>query len=131
MGKPIPSVDSQLAAQNQALVKQPLPFSPLKPVIDLAMAMGFIGPPDRYEAAKKVVEATKAENERAAAAAAAVKPGDVMINAGVIEKGADGRTVDNPNAPPPKVDKKAEAKKKADEKKKADAKKKADDQTKK
>ncbi|MGA2261281.1 MAG: outer membrane protein assembly factor BamD, partial [Acidobacteriota bacterium] len=116
IGKPIPTVDMQLAAQNQALVKPPLPFSPLKPLVDLAEAMGFKGPPDRYEEAKKVVEATKAENERAAAGATAARPGDVMINAGVIEKGADGKAVANPNAPPPKTDKKADAKKKADEK---------------
>ena len=70
MGKPVPEVDTQLAAQNQARVRQPEGFSPLKPFADFVEALGFRGPPDRYEYAKKTVE------EQRTAAAAAVKPGE-------------------------------------------------------
>ncbi len=120
LGKPVPTVDPQLAAQNQALVKAPVPFSPLRPLIDFAMAIGFKGPPDRFEEAKRVVASTKAAAEAAATAAkAGAKPGDVVIT-GTIEKGADGKAVAKPNATPAKTDKKNDQKstKKVDDKKK-------------
>ena len=45
----------------KSLVKAPVPFSPLKPLIDFAAAIGFKGPPDRYEEARKIIAANKAE----------------------------------------------------------------------
>jgi hypothetical protein len=106
MGKVLPAPDPVLAAQNQALVKPEPPFTPLKPLIDLAMAIGFKGPPDRYEEAKRVVAANKAEAEAIAAAAkAGAKPGEIVIT-GVIEKDANGKAVTKPNATPAKTDKK-------------------------
>ncbi len=118
LGKPVPAVDLQLAAQNEALVKAPVPFSPLRPLIDFALAIGFKGPPDRFEEAKRAVASTKAA-AAAAAASAGTKPGDVVIT-GTIEKGADGKAVAKPNATPAKTDKKDDKKstKKVDDKKK-------------
>ncbi len=110
LGKPVPAVDTQLAAMNQALLKPPVPFSPLRPLIDFATAIGFKGPPDRYEEARRAVATTKAAAEAAAAASqAGVKPGDVVIT-GTIEKGADGKTTAKPNAAPAKTDKKKDQK---------------------
>jgi len=115
MGKPVPEVDTQLAAQNQALVKAPAPFSPLKPLIDFAEAIGFKGPPDRYAEARRIIEANRAE---AAAAAAALKagqaggkPGEILIT-GTIERGPDGKPVAgaNPKGTPPATDKKDDKK---------------------
>ncbi len=74
LGKPVPAVDTLLAAQNQARLKPPEPFSPLKPIINFAEALGFKGSPDRYESAKKTVETRKAE--AAAVAAQGPKPGE-------------------------------------------------------
>lgn len=106
MGKAIPAVDPTLAEQNKALVKPEEPFSPLKPLLDLAEAMGFKGPPDRYETAQKTVAAAKAQAEAVAAAAkAGAKPGDVVIS-GVIAKNADGTPAAKPNATAAKSDKK-------------------------
>ncbi len=122
LGKTVPAVDSQLAAQNQALLKAPVPFSPLKPFIDFATAIGFKGPPDRYEEARRIVAETKAQAEAAAEKArAGSKPGDVVIT-GTIVKGADGKDSSKPNAAPAKTDKKEDKK---------DAKKATSDETKK
>jgi outer membrane assembly lipoprotein YfiO len=106
MGKALPTVDPALAALNQSLVKPDEPFTPLKPLLDFATAIGFRGPPDRFEAARKDVAARKAEAEAIAAAArAGAKPGDVVIT-GVIEKDANGKAVAKPNATATKTDKK-------------------------
>jgi outer membrane assembly lipoprotein YfiO len=116
LGKAIPEVDTQLAAQHQALVKAPQPFSPLRPLISFVEAIGFKGPPDRYEEAKKIVEAGKAEASAVATAARAAaqaggKPGDVLIT-GTLEKGPDGKPVAGTNAKgtPPATDKKDDKK---------------------
>jgi outer membrane assembly lipoprotein YfiO len=111
MGKTVPEVNTQLAAEHQALLKAPAPFSPLKPLIDFAMAIGFKGPPDPYERAKKIVAATKADASAAAAAGQAGKPGDVLIT-GTIEKGPDGKPVAGTSSKgtPPATDKKNEKK---------------------
>ena len=127
MGKPIPEVNAQLAAQNQALVKAPVPFSPLKPLIDFAEAIGFKGPPDRYEEARRIIAANKAEAVAAAealkAGQAGGKPGEILIT-GTIERGPDGKPVagSNPKKTPPATDKKGE--KKQDDKTTATTKKK-------
>ena len=65
LGKPVPPVDTQLAAQNKAKLKPEEGFSPLKPLIDFTKALGFIGPPDRFEMAKKTLEAEKAKQPEA------------------------------------------------------------------
>jgi outer membrane assembly lipoprotein YfiO len=115
MGKAVPSVDDQLSAEHQALVKAPEGFSPLRPFIDFAEAIGFKGPPDRYDQAQKIVASNKAQAAAAAASAAGTKPGDVLINA-TIQKGPDGKAVVKPNAADKKDDKKQEVIKKDDQK---------------
>ena len=113
LGKPIPEVDPRLAAQHESYLKQPEPFSPLRPLISFAEAIGFKGPPDRYKEAQKVVAANKAQAEADAAAPATApagaKPGDVLINA-TIEKGPDGKAIVKPNGTPPATDKKDDKK---------------------
>jgi outer membrane assembly lipoprotein YfiO len=90
LGKPIPQVDTNLAALNQSRIKQDEGFSPLRPFIDFGKALGFVGSPDRYEEAKKAVEAEKTKS------AEAQKPGgqtseDIQIET-VIRKSASGET---------------------------------------
>ncbi len=67
MGKPLPDVNARLSAANLAKVRQPEGFSPLKPFIDFGKALGFVSPPDRYEEAKKIVDAEKVKVAEAAA----------------------------------------------------------------
>ncbi len=106
MGKPIPAVDTSLAQQNQSLLKAPVPFSPLRPLIDFAQALGFKGPPDRYKQAQEVVAANKAKE--AAGSQVGGKPGDVMIDV-TLKKGPDGKPID-PNVKPGATDKKDDKK---------------------
>jgi tetratricopeptide (TPR) repeat protein len=123
MGKPVPEVNPQLAAQNQALLKPPEPFSPLRPLIQFAEAIGFKGPADRFTQAQRVIAARKAEAE--AAAAAANKPqtstegGEVLINA-TLKQNTNGQTVGgtSTNVTPAKTDKKDDTKKQDDTTKK-------------
>jgi hypothetical protein len=72
LNKPIPNVDTKVAAQNQARVKPPEGFSPLKPFIELAGALGISGQPDLYREARKTLDAEKAK----AAEAQAVRESD-------------------------------------------------------
>jgi outer membrane assembly lipoprotein YfiO len=130
LGKAVPSVDQQLAARNQGNLKQPEPFSPLKPFTSFLTALGFMGNEDRYELAKKTLETQKAE----AAAAMAQKPTDganagdgVQIEA-IIKKDASGQetTVVAPsgtNGSQPSSDKNLESKKDTSKSKKKSAKK--------
>lgn len=96
LGKPIPSVDTQLAEANKANVKPPQGFSPLKPFVDFAGALGFVGPKDLYQEATKAIEAERAKT--AAAAATGTQPvktgSDISINE-VIKKSSDGKTQDS------------------------------------
>ncbi len=94
MGKPLPEVDTALAALNQSRVKQGEGFSPLKPITSFTEALGFKGSPDRYEEAKKIIETQKAQSAEALAA----KTGqgthtgdDVQIEA-VLKKDVSGKT---------------------------------------
>jgi outer membrane protein assembly factor BamD len=90
MNKPVPEVDTQVAAANQARLKPDEGFSPLKPFIDFGKALGFVGVPDRYDEAQKTLEETK----RAAAGEAAAggpKEGDIQIET-IIRKSASGET---------------------------------------
>ena len=96
LGKPLPDVDTESAAVNQARVKPPEGFSPLKPFIDFTKALGFAGPPDLYEEARKTVEEERAKTAQASAA----KPGegspaggDIQIES-IIRKSASGETQD-------------------------------------
>lgn len=119
MGKPIPPVDEKLAQANRAKLPQPEGFSPLKPLADLASALGFKGPPDRYQQARREIDASKAaaaEAEQAREAAA----DDVLIRA-VLTQDATGKKTDstvlatNPKGTAQATDKKDDKKK--DEKK--------------
>ena len=92
MGKAIPEVNTQLAAANQARVKPPEGFSPLKPFVDFASALGLKGEPDRYETARKTVEAQKTAS--AAAASAQGQTSDGILIETTITKDASGKTSD-------------------------------------
>jgi outer membrane assembly lipoprotein YfiO len=97
IGKPIPLVNSKLAAQNEAKIRIPEGFSPTKPFIDFGKALGFVGPPDRYEEAKKIIEAEKAkvaeEAIKKAEAEQAAAADDIQIET-TIRKSATGESSD-------------------------------------
>ena len=99
LGKPIPPVDEQLAAMNQARVKEPEGFSPLKPFIEFGKALGLVSSPDIYTEAKKAI----AEEQTAEAAAAKTGEGqtgsDIQIQS-VIRKSASGETQDTTTVGP-------------------------------
>jgi outer membrane assembly lipoprotein YfiO len=93
LGKPLPPVDAQLAAVNQSRVKPPEGFSPLRPFIDFAEALGFKGPPDRYELARKTIEAEKTKSAEAQQAEAAGAQGsDGILIQTTLKKDASGNT---------------------------------------
>jgi tetratricopeptide (TPR) repeat protein len=127
LGKPVPEVNTLLAAQNQARLKPSEGFSPLKPFTDFAKALGFIGPPDRYESAKEAVLAQKeAAATQAAQAADGEKAGDDILITTTLTKSKSGETEDrtvlggNAGPAPPAATKKDDKKgnqKKTDEKK--------------
>ncbi|MBN2317785.1 MAG: outer membrane protein assembly factor BamD [Acidobacteria bacterium] len=71
MGKPIPEVNTDLAEVNEAKMRKQDGFSPVKPLLDFGKALGFIGPPDRYEEAREIIKAEKAKAAKEAAAKAA------------------------------------------------------------
>ena len=97
LGKPIPPVDTELAAANQARIKQPEGFSPLKPFIEFGKALGFLAPPDLYQQARKAVAEEKAKTAVAAAPGTTGEGGqtggDIQIQS-TIRKSADGKTED-------------------------------------
>ncbi len=95
LGKPVPSVDPQLAALHQPRAKEAEAFLPLRPLIGFAEALGIKGPPDRYEEAKKIVETRKAEAQAAAQAgqtAEGAKAGDDILIQTVLTKDVSGKT---------------------------------------
>jgi outer membrane assembly lipoprotein YfiO len=96
LGKPIPEVDAQQAAANQARIKPAEGFSPLKPFIEFGKALGFVAPPDIYAQAKKEKE-EKAKTALAEAAKAGGGQGgsgsDIQIQS-IIRKSATGETQD-------------------------------------
>ena len=63
MGKTVPDVNMELAEENKAKMREPEGFSPLTPLSDFVKALGFIGPPDRYEEAQEIIKAKKAAEE--------------------------------------------------------------------
>jgi outer membrane assembly lipoprotein YfiO len=93
MGKSVPAVDPQLAARHQPRETPADGFSPLKPLVELAGAIGFVGQPDRYEEAKRLIEAKKADAAAQNAKAAEVgKAGDDILIQTTLRKDASGKT---------------------------------------
>jgi outer membrane protein assembly factor BamD len=115
LGKPLPSVDPQLAATNERNLKPHEPFSPLKPFVNFIEALGFMGPEDRYEMAKKSVDAQRDAALQAGKQTEAAG-GDVQIEA-LLEQNATGQTRESAvvgsraNAPRPTTDKNGDGKK--------------------
>lgn len=124
MGKPVPAVDPVMTAQNEAKRKPDEGFSPLRPITGFAKALGFIGPPDPYETAKKALAA----EEAAVAASQSTAEGnrtaeDILITTELKKTGTgetQAKTVlgSNPNESQPATDKEEEKKADADKKKK-------------
>ena len=111
-------------------MKPPEGFSPLKPFVDFASALGLKGAPDRYEVARKTVEAQK--TAAADAAAQGARTSDGILIETTITKDASGKTADtttlvgaNTNAAQSGTDKNDDKKKpdSKDKKKKKDEKK--------
>jgi outer membrane assembly lipoprotein YfiO len=97
LGKPLPQVNESLAAANQAKVRVPEGFSPLKVFIDFSKALGIVSEPDRYEEARKSVDAEKAKTAEAAAKQAQPGPQgaeDILIES-EIRKSASGEASDS------------------------------------
>jgi outer membrane protein assembly factor BamD len=92
LGKPVPSVDTALAAVNQSRVKPSQGFSPMAALTAFPKALGFIGPPDPYENAKKMVEAAAAEAAAQTASAETGKPGDGIQITTELKKTVTGET---------------------------------------
>jgi outer membrane assembly lipoprotein YfiO len=96
LGKPLPQVDTQLAALHEPRQKSGEGFSPLKPFVNFVEALGFKGPPDRYEEAKRIIETRKTEAAAAAEAAASgaegVKTGDDILIQTTLKKDVSGNT---------------------------------------
>jgi outer membrane assembly lipoprotein YfiO len=95
LGKPLPSVDTQLNALNQARLKPGEGFSPLRPMIDFAKALGFVGAPDRYEQAKRSLEEEKTKTADAARAGRGGPTADDTQIQVTIKKSATGETQDS------------------------------------
>ncbi len=95
LGQPVPEINAAVAAQNLARVREPEGFSPLKPLIDFGKALGFIPPPDRYEEAKRTLDAEKAKvAEAEGARTGADAAGDDILIESEIRKSATGETRD-------------------------------------
>ena len=95
LGKPLPIVNSKIAAQNQAKIKPGESWSPLKPFVDFGKALGFVAPPDRYEEAKRIIEVEKAKvAEAAGKEAAPEQPADDIQIETIIRKSATGKSSD-------------------------------------
>jgi outer membrane assembly lipoprotein YfiO len=90
LGKPIPEVDTKLAASNQSRIKPDEGFSPLNPFIDFAKALGIVPPPDRYAEAKKALEEEKTKSAEALKSSGQTSD-DIQIET-VIRKSASGET---------------------------------------
>ncbi len=93
MGKPVPPVNTEVAAKNQARQKPSEGFSPLSPITAFAKAIGFRGPHDAYETAKKEIE-SKAETAapQTGNGPAGDKPADDALIKAEIRKSQSGAT---------------------------------------
>ena len=92
--KPLPVVDEDAATANKSHLKTPEGFSPWKPFVEFGKALGFAGPPDKYEELKKIMKDEKIKAAEAAGGTGGEggqKGDDTGINA-IIRKSADGRT---------------------------------------
>jgi len=125
LGKPIPAVDTQLAALNESRLKPSEGFSPLRPFISFAEALGFKGPPDRYVYAKKVVEEKRAEEAavtQAGVPAEGAKAGDDILIQTTLKQDSSGKIQENTvlgaNATPAGTDKSGDNKKNSGKKSK-------------
>jgi outer membrane assembly lipoprotein YfiO len=124
--KPVPPVDNMLAAQNEANLKPPESWSPLKPLIMFSAAIGIKGEPDRYKLAKEMVEARKAEISSAMAAKSSeeAKPAGTATIEAIIVKNEAGNTTTSAtlesgtNTPVSSTDKVTDKKKNSDKNKK-------------
>jgi outer membrane assembly lipoprotein YfiO len=94
MGKPLPEIDTQLAALNESRQKPAEGFSPLRPIKDFGKALGFVGPPDPYETAKRAVESSRSEAGAAETATVAEgeKAGDDFPIQATITKSSTGQS---------------------------------------
>jgi outer membrane assembly lipoprotein YfiO len=92
LGKPLPPVDTQLAAMNESRLKTPDGFSPLKPFIDFGKALGFVSAPDQYEKARRVVEEEKGRTAEAAPGEGGSE--DNILIQTIIRKSPSGETKD-------------------------------------
>lgn len=96
MGKPLPDVNAKLAAVNQSKVRPPEGFSPLKPFIDFGKALGVVPLPDRYDDAKRIIEAEKAKvAEDAAKKEQLERSSDDILIESEIRKSASGESSDS------------------------------------
>jgi outer membrane assembly lipoprotein YfiO len=93
LNKPVPPVDTQLAALNQSRLKPDEGFSPLKPFIDFGKALGFVGSPDRYEQAVATMQAeqTRTAEAELSKQAEAGKGSDGIQIETILRKSADGK----------------------------------------
>jgi outer membrane assembly lipoprotein YfiO len=105
LGQEAPSVDKELAAQNQLNVKPSEGFAPWKPFVAFVSELGFGKQHDVYKEVQKNQEADKARAAEAADAAAAAKAkesGQATEEIGGIiakdSKGETSATVINPNS---------------------------------
>lgn len=124
LGKPLPPIDTELALLNYARVKPPESFSPLKPFVEFAKALGVVPSPDIYEQARKsVAEAKTAESTTVTIDAGGPATSDILIES-TIKKSASGKTQDttilgNSLAQPVSQEKKKEANRSSTRKKKS------------
>ncbi len=97
LSKPVPPVDTQTAAANQARVKPEEGFNPLRPFIDIGKALGLAQPEDLYKHAVRTVAEEKAKTGEAVAASSGTEGGqtgsDIQIQT-TIRKSASGETED-------------------------------------
>ena len=95
LGKPIPPVDTLLAAANESRVKPSEGFSLYKPFVDFGKALGFAGPPDLVKEAKKAIEEEKIKTAEAGSKNPEAGPNgsDIQIQK-IIKKNAAGETTD-------------------------------------
>jgi len=104
LGQEAPSVNEELAAQNQSNVKPSEGFTPWKPFVAFVSELGFGKQHDVFKEVQKTKEAEKARAaEDEAAAAAKAKEGSQATEeiGGVITKDSKGETsatVLNPNS---------------------------------
>jgi outer membrane assembly lipoprotein YfiO len=95
LNKPVPSVDDKLADLNKSRIKIPKGFSPTDIFVELGKTLGFIGPPDSFDAAKKKVEDEKSKNAAASGdKSGAGKNGDALIRT-ILKQDASGKIVED------------------------------------